>query len=83
MSSETPQRYRPSNRLIDTPRELRRLYVEEDYTVREIAATHATVSSTRVYEALVEYEIITNNETTDDECSRDSPVVDWSQINRE
>jgi hypothetical protein len=55
--STTPQRYRPSQRLIDNPQRLAELYHERDMTIREIAEQKASVSKTRVCSALHEYDI--------------------------
>jgi len=63
--STTPQRYRPSQRLIDNPQRLAHLYHEQDMTIRAIADQEASVSKTRVCSALHEYDII-------DDGSRDS-----------
>jgi hypothetical protein len=65
--STTPTRYQANERLIDQPDELRRLYCQEDYSIREIAANHASVGRTRVSDALQEYDI-----TDDDEDSQEA-----------
>lgn len=56
--SSVPQRYQPSQRLVDDPDELARLYRDEDKSMRAIAEEDAEVGLTRIHEALHEYGII-------------------------
>ena len=57
MSQAVPDRYQPTQRLIDDPDRLRELYCTRDLTIREIADEYAEVSKTRVKQALDEYDI--------------------------
>lgn len=49
--------YAPEPRLVDNPDELRRLYVEQDLSIREIAAEHSTVEKTTVWRVIDDYGI--------------------------
>jgi hypothetical protein len=55
--STTPERYQPTQRLIDDPERLRELYCEKELSVRAIAEKHSSFGTTRVYEALKEHGI--------------------------
>lgn len=84
----TPSRYQPETRLIDNPDRLHELYHEQNKSVRAIAANHAEVSSTRVYEALEEHDVITDqpeqsvqadSSVSDGRRGKNPPVqLDWS-----
>jgi len=58
--STVPQKYQPTQRLIDDPEQLRQLYCRDGLTVREIARQHTDYSRSAVYDALSEYGIIDN-----------------------
>jgi hypothetical protein len=82
--SAVPNKYQPTQRLINDPKRLYELYVEEDMTIREIADKKATVSRTRVGDALKEYGI--TNDETNNSRGRDPPPKDsgggvtWSRL---
>jgi hypothetical protein len=60
-SNTTPQKYRPAPRLVDQPEQLRHLYCERDLSVRDIATEHSEMSVERVYHALTEYGIVSDD----------------------
>lgn len=80
--SSTPARYQPSERLIDDPTRLTELYHDHDLTVREIADhPEASVSRTRIWEALHDHGLVESDETAQCHTARgtDPPVSDdWS-----
>jgi hypothetical protein len=82
MSTDLPNKYQPEPRLIDDPAQLRQLYHEQGCTIREIAQQHATVGSTRVYEALNEYDIMDESATSMKQSERgcDPPSLNWSNV---
>jgi len=47
-----PQRYQPSERLVDDRDRLRELYCQRGLTIREIAAEYAEVGRSRVCDAI-------------------------------
>lgn len=91
--STVPAKYQPSQRLIDDPDELRRLYCKEGLSIREIADEHAEVGSTAVGEALQEYQItdgfdaaVDSKRGTDPPTTTDTSTTvrpdqpDWSNV---
>lgn len=83
--STVPSKYQPSPRLIDDRQRLHALYVEKDFSIREIAAD-SEFSKTAIGDALKEYGI-TNNERTS-ERGWDPPTIEddgvtWSRLQTE
>ncbi len=86
--SAVPNRYEPSQRLIDNRRKLARLYLEKNLTVCEIADNHSEYEKTKVHEALVEHGIIQTNANNDSHSNRgtDPPSdqteskIEWSKL---
>ncbi len=70
-NTEPDHPYVAEPRLVDNPDELRQLYVERNLTLREIAAEHATLEKTAVWEALREYGIISNDDTSECDGEQD------------
>jgi len=92
-TTDIPQRYQPSQRLIDNPQKLREYYVTKDMTIRAIAQEKAEVSKTRVRQALHQHDIISETDSIDQRCDNDrstqcdchdergvDPPTDWTQL---
>ena len=82
-----PNRYEPTQRLIDNRRKLARLYFEKDLTICEIADQHSEYEKTTVYEALVDHGILTKNDDQKNCCRGTDPPpdqtkqdVDWTEL---
>jgi len=79
--SNTPDKYQPSQRLIDNPQRLRALYCTRGLSIVEIAEEYADVGKSRVGQKLKEYGL-TDTSSTDSTRSgnrgSDPPHIDWS-----
>jgi len=88
-TQEVPERYQPSDRVIDDSDRLKELYCHRDLSIREIASEYASVSRAAIGQALIKHGINDGNEDTAEQpdshnnnCDRgtDPPEVDWSRV---